>query len=577
MKKFWEALTIFVAAGGGLLSIAKFQPKDEPRRPASEEASTPNPPFFSWLSNEAGQVFSASAPFHSAPVDVLTGDAKTRGQHYFLYENFGTLNTDNLRSTVAPYKALVVALFEAQKGPKRLEAKAENIPELFAQWGFLNPNAFANSNAQVPAKFWNAPVGLVKGTIKRLVPPIQLEAVNVNCAACHVGVHYEASGRPNPRLAWIGAPNPSMDLEAYGLAIYGAFQRILPEGSESLVRKIVAIFPETTLLERMTYRTFVYPSLVKAFAHLEKTIRRPLPYINGHSGLTNSIGALRERMGLIPWDRVDTEDAGFASVPDLADRGFRSTLLWDGAYSTPGVDVERETTSADHPNFLDHKLATSFFTVTAMGVSRDKVPTVWGRIGEVLQALNDYRPQKFPGRVNYAMAKTGREVFMARCSTCHGTYSEDPVDPRLVSYPNRKLSIAKIGTDPNRGTGIDPKLIEEIRKSYGQHLDLHLEGGYVAPVLTGVWQSAPYLHNGSVPTLWHLMHPKERPAEFRSGGHALDFDKVGVAYPEGYVPYAEPSVFKTSDPGHSNTGHEFPFAGLSEDAKAQLLEYLKTL
>jgi hypothetical protein len=54
-------------------------------------------------------------------------------------------------------------------------------------------------------------------------------------------------------------------------------------------------------------------------------------------------------------------------------------------------------------------------------------------------------------------------------------------------------------------------------------------GGYVAPILNGVWATAPYLHNGSVPTLWHLMHPESRPCRFEVGGHKLDSTKVGIA------------------------------------------------
>jgi len=575
-KRKREAIAIFVA-GLGLGTLAFSGPPAEGRRPASEEPAPNRQAPFQWLSDEAGRIFSVAAPFHSAPVPVLAGDAQTRGHHYFLYENFGTINTDNLRTTVAPYKALVAALFYAQAGPDRLEAKKENIPKLFARWGFLDPDSFANSKAEIPRTFQNTPVGLVEGTLKRALPPIELQAVNINCASCHVGVTYEASGRPNPKVGWIGAPNPSMDLEAYAMATYVAFQKIIPLGADGLIRKIREVFPEMSLTERLTYRTLVYPSLKKTFERLDKTIRRPVPYLNGHAGLTNSIGALRERMSLIPWDKIDTEDVGFASVPDLADRGFRTTLLWDGAYSKPGEKVSRTTTEANRGQFSDHKFATAFFTVTAMGVNRNKVPTVWGRVDDVLKSLNDYRPQRFPGVVRSDLAKAGRAVYQRNCVSCHGTYSDEEF-PRLVSFPNRKLSLDSIGTDPKRSEGVNNvELVNEIRKSYGEHLDLHTEGGYAAPILTGVWQSAPYLHNGSVPTLYDLMHPATRPAEFRSGGHALDFEKVGVSYPEGYVPYSEPALFRASDPGHGNGGHEFPFSRLDENAKAALLEYLKTL
>ena len=111
--------------------------------------------------------------------------------------------------------------------------------------------------------------------------------------------------------------------------------------------------------------------------------------------------------------------------------------------------------------------------------------------------------------------------------------------------------------------------------------------GYNAPFLDGIWLRAPYLHNGSVPTLWHLMHPARRPARFQVGGHALDWTRVGIAgvenpagdfvYPAGHVPWSEPELYDTRRPGLENSGHEREFDGFDEGQKDDLLEYLKVL
>jgi hypothetical protein len=92
-----------------------------------------------------------------------------------------------------------------------------------------------------------------------------------------------------------------------------------------------------------------------------------------------------------------------------------------------------------------------------------------------------------------------------------------------------------------------------------------------------VWNTAPYLHNGSVPTLWDLMHPETRPAKFMVGGHAFDMKKVGISYPEGYTPWSMPVEYDTSELGKSNAGHEWQFAGLTDAEKLELIEYLKLL
>jgi hypothetical protein len=90
-----------------------------------------------------------------------------------------------------------------------------------------------------------------------------------------------------------------------------------------------------------------------------------------------------------------------------------------------------------------------------------------------------------------------------------------------------------------------------------------------------------------VPTLWHVLTPGERPRRFVSGGHRLDLRRVGIAceddgqgtcvYRAGYVPWSEPKVHDTAEPGRSNRGHEAPSAGLSEAMKWEIIEYLKIL
>ena len=107
--------------------------------------------------------------------------------------------------------------------------------------------------------------------------------------------------------------------------------------------------------------------------------------------------------------------------------------------------------------------------------------------------------------------------------------------------------------------------------------------GYVAPPLDGVWASAPYFHNGSVPTLWHVLHPDRRPQVWKRIGHQLDMDRVGLSIqefekipPDVKSKIERRAYFDTRRFGKSSAGH--PFAQqLSPDEKAAVLEYLKTL
>lgn len=97
---------------------------------------------------------------------------------------------------------------------------------------------------------------------------------------------------------------------------------------------------------------------------------------------------------------------------------------------------------------------------------------------------------------------------------------------------------------------------------------------YKARPLNGIWAAAPYLHNGSVPTLWDMLQiPDKRPATFYTGSHDFDAKKVG------YLTHsvdAKDGLFNTALYGNSNSGHLFG-TQLSDDEKWSLIEYLKTL
>jgi hypothetical protein len=100
---------------------------------------------------------------------------------------------------------------------------------------------------------------------------------------------------------------------------------------------------------------------------------------------------------------------------------------------------------------------------------------------------------------------------------------------------------------------------------------------YEARVLYGIWAAAPYLHNGSVPTLADLLKPAaERPKSFKVGPE-FDPVKVGLAANQTAFDYTLNTTGcdqRTS--GDSNCGHEYGTT-LTPEQKKALLEYLKTL
>jgi hypothetical protein len=100
--------------------------------------------------------------------------------------------------------------------------------------------------------------------------------------------------------------------------------------------------------------------------------------------------------------------------------------------------------------------------------------------------------------------------------------------------------------------------------------------GYANHPLDGIWLRAPYLHNGSVPTLRDLLEPPAlRPRVFYRGYDLYDSQKVGFVSDVPRAGVQAFTLYDTSVPGNSNAGHLYGTT-LSDDEKRAIVEYLKT-
>ncbi len=187
----------------------------------------------------------------------------------------------------------------------------------------------------------------------------------------------------------------------------------------------------------------------------------------------------------------------------------------------------------------------------------------------------------YPYAVDRELASRGKEVFDNHCMRCHGSYGEKE------SYPERTIPIDEIGTDPVRLRALPVVYREGLKKSwvgeYGKLNTVTDPKGYVAPPLDGIWATAPYFHNGSVPTLWHVLHPEQRPVVWRRTEDGYDRERVGLEFesfdrvPRDIVAPAEKRMyFDTRKFGKKNSGHTYPNE-LDEQEKRAVLEYLKTI
>lgn len=312
----------------------------------------------------------------------------------------------------------------------------------------------------------------------------------------------------------------------------------------------------------------------KGLGHLESAAFS-LP-LSTNVGTTNSVvfgvvlAALRDKDM-----RVDTS----RKVPPLVHHDLDAPPFWNVKYKT--------RLYADGFSPKNHRVLMQFMMLP---VNNEKVMASWEDDFKHIQAwIDSVEAPQYPWPIDQQLANQGRHVFNDNCASCHGSYQSEH---GKVDYPEKVIPIAEIGTDPVRLNALNVEHRSWMKNGWMSHygrdrVDLD-PGGYVAPPLVGIWASAPYFHNGSVPTLWHVLHPADRPKVWKrkssSIGNGTDFDRkrIGVTVdsfdelPDVETLQQRRHYFDTTASGKSASGHTFPDA-LSEPEKTAVLEYLKSL
>jgi hypothetical protein len=214
-------------------------------------------------------------------------------------------------------------------------------------------------------------------------------------------------------------------------------------------------------------------------------------------------------------------------------------------------------------------------------VTPEKLTEWEPQFADILAWIESLEPPKYPFEIDNTLTARGEQVFVDNCARCHGTYGPDG------KYEQKTIELNEVGTDPVRFHSLTREQRQGVKDSWISRFGadpVEVDTvGYVAPPLDGIWASAPYFHNGSVPTLWHVLHPDARPAVWKRTEDGYDREQVGL---EIEIFAKVPSMLKTAFqrrryfdtqlPGKSPSGHNFPNV-LNEDEKRVLLEYLKTL
>ena len=289
-------------------------------------------------------------------------------------------------------------------------------------------------------------------------------------------------------------------------------------------------------------------------------------------GLNNAWGAAISFMAMRDRDLNVTEAPQFpVKAPDELDIPVKTPPFW----------LSKRKTRYYYDAFIGKTHRDIMQFVFEYSVTPQQVAEMEPYFKDIFAWINSVQPPKYPGDIDRMAADRGRLVYLKNCASCHGTYSGEG------SYPERVIPLDEIGTDPVRvhdfPVAFKRHLAEGWVGDYGAVALYPDTGGYVAPPLDGIWANAPYLHNGSVPTMWDLLSPDARPAVWLRTDNGYDHTKMGLevtrftAVPDGVTPEDRRLYYRTALRGLSNAGHRYPATDLSEQEKTNLIEYLKTL
>ncbi len=399
------------------------------------------------------------------------------------------------------------------------------------------------------------PIGVSRRTVNGI------DLVWLNCATCHVGTWREAPDAA-PHVV-PGMPSNNLDLYRFIRFVLdvGADERLTPD---ILIPAMEKTGSRLNPLQQLVWRFYVIPRVREGLIQRRS---RLLPLLAAQPawgpGRVDTFNPYKLLLEFGPGARIpDAELVGTADFPAVFDQRPREgmQLHWDGNNNSL---AERNLSAAlgagVTPTTVDHA-----------SIERD---AAW---------LLDLKPPPSPYHPDGAAAARGEAIYMKACASCHGWQG-------AAGYVFKGASLGKV--DPIAAVGTDPNRLDSYTQSFRDWQVANLfkgtpyqfshfvkTGGYANLPLDGLWLRAPYLHNGSVPTLADLLTPPaQRPKAFVRGIDVIDPAKGGFTAPACTpgAPLAAGFCFDTSQRGNGNIGHAYG-TDLPADQKADLLAYLMT-
>lgn len=381
----------------------------------------------------------------------------------------------------------------------------------------------------------------------------------LNCAVCHTSTVRDSAQAP-PKL-YTGMPANTFNIMAFQKFFFACGKD--PKFSKDYVIPTIAQMMEARGFHMgVVDRYLVYPLAVWLMRERLLMLAGRFDWANRQSewgpGRVDTFNAAKVLFNF-PMDKLPAHEMNAPSdFPAIWFQAPRKgmQLHWDGNNTM----VEERNKSA------------------AFGTGTTPPTLDTAAIGRVEAWLLGKEAPKYPYPIDPAKAQRGAPLYQEYCAACHGK------GPRDFSgeFVGKVTPLAEIGTDRRRLDSYSYELavnqstlyagypwrFQHFRKTYG----------YANAPLDGIWLRAPYLHNGSVPTLRDLLQPAaRRPTTFYRGYDV--YDPVNVGFVTSVAEEGGRRYFKydTAAPGNGNAGHDGARFGtqLSDAQKDDLIEYLK--
>jgi hypothetical protein len=395
------------------------------------------------------------------------------------------------------------------------------------------------------------PVGVSKRNVQGI------DRAFLNCAVCHVG-SVRDTRESAPRLI-TGMPANTLDLQAFERFLFACAtsEKFTPDRIDAEMKRIGAT---DDLINRLILRYVAVDIGRRRLLFLRDRFKFMDREPDAGPGRVDTFNPPKVLLNF-PMERVPkSEWVGNCDLPSIWHQAKREGmwLHWDG-----------------NNNSVEERNRSAAFGTGAIPPTLDR-PSM----KKIERWLRDAAPPAYPYAIDQALVRRGAPLYAEYCAECHGE-SGTNFAGALVG---QVTPIEEIGTDRHRLDSYSADLAANqnlLYTAYPEDRFRHFRKtfGYANQPLEGVWLRAPFLHNGSVPTLRDLLKPSaQRPKTFYRGDDVYDPRNVGFVTDVAAEKSKKFFAFDTSLPGNGSGGHEGRSYGteLSDPDKDALIEFLKT-